>query len=103
MTLIQGSTYVLNIQLLNDDDTPIDLTAVEAVEFSFGSIVKNYPSDSVSSKTEGIFEVSLTQQDTFALQNNILCQFRVKYTDGQVKSTYPTTMNVIESVSRVEL
>lgn len=103
MTLIQGSTYVLNIQLLNDDDTPIDLTAVEAVEFNFGSIVKNYPSDSVSSKIEGIFEVSLTQQDTFALQDNILCQFRVKYTDGQVKSTYPTTMNVIESVSRVEL
>lgn len=103
MTLIQGSTYVLDIQLLNDDDTPIDLSAVESAEFNFGSVVKNYPSDSVSPKSEGIFEVSLTQQDTFSLQDNIMCQFRIKYADGQVKSTYPTTINIIESISKVEL
>lgn len=103
MNLIQGSTYILDVELTEDDGAAIDLDLLDTVEFAFGKVVKKYPSDSVSVDDSGIFKVSLSQADTFSLEGSTMCQFRVKYKDGQVKSTYPTPFNVTDSISKVEL
>ena len=103
MELIQGSTYYLEFQL-KDNGVIIDNNKVETVQFVLGTVDKRYPDRGVSYNAEKQkYIIDLTQQDTMVLEGKVLQQIRVKYKDGQVKSSKATSVNVYNSITEAIL
>lgn len=103
MELIQGCTYIFNITISDNDGNIVNINDIEKGEFIFGDIVKLYPSGDVVFE-ENKFKVKLSQEDTLSFKSSIYCQFRLKYKDGQVKSSVPKILkDIIESISKTIL
>ena len=96
MDLIQGSTYILDLDL-TENGQPLNIDEIEKVQVILGTIEKSYPENITYEGNK--FIISLSQEDTFALQGTIKQQVRVKYKDGQVKSTLPTSAYVYDSIT----
>ena len=81
------------------DGKPLDISKVDLVEFSFGNLIKMYPSVDVSFE-EGSFFVHLTQEETQAFDDSITVQIRVKFINGNVVLSNRRTMTVKEALSK---
>ena len=106
MELLQGNTYRMFVKLKINCE-PINIEDINIVQFVIGNLEKYYRKDEESEviyDEEGKqFIITLTQEETYSLKDDELCQFRVKFTNDEVKGTYPFRCNVRESLKEVIL
>ena len=65
----QGDAYALPVEIRANDEV-LRVAEVETVEFYIGGLRKVYPGDVVYSEESGVFELPLTQQETFDWEAN---------------------------------
>ena len=84
----QGESYVLPVILKDMDLQLLDIEAIASAEFTFGTVRKLYPGDVDYDGEKGVFQVPLSQEDTFQFRNGAVeCQARVKLQGGAVLDT----------------
>ena len=79
---------------------PLDITSVELVEFSFGDLLKYYPTDSSVRYDNGSFFVRLTQEETLDFDKVLTVQLRVKFNNGNIPLSARKTFQVEQSQSK---
>lgn len=81
--ITQGDSYALPLQILNRaTNAYIGANDVERAEFTVGNLTKYYPDDVPLSGTTFLFPLS--QEETFAFDNYVKVNVRVKFFDGNV-------------------
>lgn len=96
--LYQNSAYWYDIEI---EDLK-DISTIQKVEFSFGELKKEYPSDNVLFEN-GVFRVRFSQPETVALNGIVDIQARVKFGNGDVLPTNIERGNVVSTVSKTEI
>lgn len=76
---------------------------VAEVEFTVGSLTKNYPETVEYNSTKGCFIFPLTQQETLAMSNYVEAQARVKLQGGDVIGAKIGRIDVQKSLTRTVL
>lgn len=85
----KGNQFFLELEITNDDDTAIDIRAVDKVQFNIDDITKLYSADSSEvTYEEGKFRIWLTEQETFAFKTRVKLEARVLYTNGTILGTF---------------
>lgn len=85
------------------DGQLIDIEQVDLVEFSFGSLVKYYPTDENVRYDNGSFFVRLTQEETQNFENSVTVQVRVKFSNSDIPLSNKKVMPVNSSLSKAVL
>ena len=85
------------------DGQLIDIEQVDLVEFSFGSLVKYYPTDENVRYDNGSFFVRLTQEETQNFENSVTVQVRVKFSNSDIPISNKKVMPVNSSLSKAVL
>lgn len=85
------------------DGQLIDIEQVDLVEFSFGSLVKYYPTDENVRYDNGSFFVRLTQEETQNFENSVTVQVRVKFSNRDIPLSNKKVMPVNSSLSKAVL
>ena len=85
------------------DGQLIDIEQVDLVEFSFGSLVKYYPTDENVRYDNGSFFVRLTQVETQNFENSVTVQVRVKFSNSDIPLSNKKVMPVNSSLSKAVL
>ena len=100
MSLLQGNTYSLPIQIGNPDGSPIDIQDIQKAQFVIGKVEKFYDGTEEGTVTydaqTGSFLVPLTEEETFGMGNSVKWQVRILFANGKVDGTAPVAENVIE-------
>ncbi len=102
MTFTQGSTYVLTFKLSAADGSPITGESAEKIEFCIGNSRKVYPSEDVY-ESDGAFCIRLSQEETFAMEDRVAIQARVKFPGSPTAAVAgsPITFHAVrKSISR---
>lgn len=81
---------------------PIDIGVVELVEFTFGDLVKIYPSESVRYDS-GSFFIRLNQEETQGFGGSLPVQVRVKFSNGDIPLSKKKVYSVNEALSKAVL
>ena len=85
----KGNQFFLELEITNDDDTALDIRAVDKVQFNIDDITKTYSADSSEvTYEEGKFRIWLTEQETFEFKTRVKLEARVLYTSGTILGTY---------------
>ena len=101
--MMQGDSYGIPIELLDEDGTAITNEDVLNVEVVIGTIKKTYASGDILF-TDGQWVVTLSQEDTFGLPSTaVSAQVRLAFRDGSVKGASLGKVHVLESMSKVVL
>lgn len=100
MTIMQGDSCKIPFVIYTDDILVTD-QLVEKVEFTIGTIAKEYPGD--AEYADGEFKVPLTQEDTLSVQGKQPVQVRVKLSSGDVYGVKLDPIEFEDSMSRVVL
>jgi len=79
---------------------PLDMGQVDLVEFSFGNLVKYYPTDENVRYDNGSFFVRLTQEETQNFENSVTVQVRVKFSNSDIPLSNKKVMPVNSSLSK---
>lgn len=85
------------------DGQLIDIEQVDLVEFSFGRLVKYYPTDENVRYDNGSFFVRLTQEETQNFENSVTVQVRVKFSNSDIPLSNKKVMPVNSSLSKAVL
>lgn len=104
LKIMQGDQYAI-VFTGTQDGKPLDLSAVELIEFIVGGLRKVYP-DEVTTDEDGNFLFPLTQKETFAFKSAVQSiQVRVKFagTDEVVIGTSAESIRVRDAISKVVL
>lgn len=85
ITIKQGDAFDLPVRV-TVNGAAVTSADVEAVEFMVGDVRKTYPEDATYDIENGMFYVSLAQQDTFSFpaDDQIMLDVRVKFKGGKV-------------------
>lgn len=96
----QGDAYSLPVEIRMNDEA-LRVADVETVEFYIGGLRKVYPGDVGYSEENGVFELPLTQQETFDWEadSTVELDIRIKYVNGIVQGIVPRKVNVIDAIS----
>ena len=96
----QGDAYALPVEIRANDEV-LRVAEVATVEFYIGGLRKVYPGDVVYSEESGVFELPLTQQETFDWEANssVELDIRIKYVNGTVQGIVPKKVNVVDAIS----
>lgn len=97
----QGNQFYLEIQISDDNDTILDISSVEKVQFNVGDITKIYDGNNLDvtyDNEKQMFKVYLTEQDTFTIQNVVKVDCRVLFKNKLIEGSYVYTLNVYDSV-----
>lgn len=97
----QGNQFYLEIQISDENDTILDISSVEKVQFNFGDITKIYDGNNLDvtyDNEKQMFRVYLTEQDTFTIQNVVKVDCRVLFKNKLIEGSYVYTLNVYDSV-----
>ena len=73
---------------------------VDLVEFSFGHLIKYYPTDENVRYDNGSFFVRLTQEETQNFENSVTVQVRVKFSNSDIPLSNKKIMPVNSSLSK---
>lgn len=100
MALLQGSSYVLPIKITEKSGQVVTGDVVVSNSFTIGNITK----EAVYNSETQMWEVPLTEEETFGLDNkNVEWQARFKFVGGRVDGTVPKEEYVYQSVNKVKL
>ena len=100
--MIGQNTNLTHEITLRVDGKPINISDVELVEFSFGELIKIYPSEEVVYDNER-FYVRLTQEETKEFEDSLPVQVRVKFSNGDVPLSRKKVVPINESLSKAVL
>lgn len=86
MVFKKGNTYELKAQINN-----VDIEEITKIVFKFNNIKKTYIADEESEgviyQGENIFIISLSQQETLSLSDEVEYEVAVKFNDNSVKKS----------------
>lgn len=98
--MMQGDSYGLIIEILNEDKVAVTVDDVLDVEVSIGFLQKTYSAGDVRYE-EGQWIIQLSQEETFRiLPYRVRIQVRVKWLDGSVEGVDLGYKHIDESISR---
>ena len=103
MTIMQGDSYKLSIQLCKADKSNLTPTDVNYVEISIGRLTKNSKNGAVTYDSEnGLWLFPLTQEEAFNMYPGtpVKAQARVKWLSGDVEGIDLGMVSVYESISK---
>jgi hypothetical protein len=99
-TMMQGDSYVLEIEILNEDDVAVTDADVSDVEITIGHLSKTYKDGAVSYE-DGKWIFPLTQEETFKFPASAVpAQLRIVWPNGQVEGVNLGKHFVSESISK---
>lgn len=99
MSLHQGDQYniIFKIEVC---ENPMNMENIELIEFTIGSISKNYPLEVEYDKENKTFLFPVTQEETFAFNGWENYQARIKYINGDVYGSPINRININKTLSR---
>ena len=98
--MMQGDSYRLSIEIINEKGVPVTSDDVADVEITIGSLRKKFVDKEVSYK-DGKWLFPLTQEDTFKLPaSRVKAQVRVVWTSGDVEGASLGEIRIQESISK---
>ena len=100
--MIGQNTNLTHEITLRVDGQPINISDVELVEFSFGELVKIYPSEEITYDNDK-FYVRLTQEETQNFEDSLPVQVRVKFNNGDIPLSKKKVVPINESLSKAVL
>lgn len=105
--MYQGDQFNIELQLKSLDCsiheyTPISLDGVELIEFTIGSLSKNWPDEVTYDPETCIFYFPVTQQESFSMSVGIVeFQSRIVWEDGhRIRATPIGKIDVNETLSK---
>lgn len=87
----QGDQYSF-IFKIEQCEVPLDLEGVNLIEFTVGTLSKQWPTTVTYDEEQKVFLFPVTQQETFAMGDYEEYQVRIKYSSGNV---YASPINKI--------
>lgn len=98
--MMQGDSYNLGIQILNNAGSPVTPDDIRDVEITIGSIRKTYRNAQLKYQ-DGVWMFPLSQQDTFDyLPAAQKAQVRVMWANGVVEGQPIYGVRIDESLSK---
>lgn len=99
MNFYQGDQYNF-IFKIETCSAPLDMTDVEKIEFTIGSLSKSYPIEVEYNKENQTFLFPVTQEESFQFSEWENYQARIKYITGNVYGTPVNKININETLSK---
>lgn len=99
MSFYQGDQYSFILKM-EVGGNPLDMEGIELIEFTIGSLSKNWPLQVTYDKDKKLFYFPVTQEETFEFDQYEQYQARIKYIDGNVYGTPVNKININETLSR---
>ena len=102
----QGNQFYLEIQITNEEDKLIDISAVSKIQFTIGSLTKYYENESnevTYDEENQVFKIWLTEQETFAFKSLEKIEARVLFKNDVIQGTAIIDEYVFNSLSKEEL
>lgn len=96
--VMQGDAYGLLLY-----GSGFSVSAVAEIEFAIGNLIKSYPGEVTYDTEQECFVFPLTQQETFAMENRVEAQARVKLSSGEVIGTRIGSIDIQKSITRTVL
>lgn len=98
--MMQGDSYGLEIEILNDDGVTVTEEDVSDLEITIGHLTKTYRDEEVTFDGENwIFPLS--QEETFDFPPSaVKAQLRIVWSNGQVEGVPLGKLRVDESMSK---
>lgn len=98
----KGNQFFLELEITNEDDTALDIRAVEKVQFTIDDITRMYGADSTEvTYEEGKFRIWLTEEETFKFKNRVEIEARVLFTSGTILGTFVEHEYFYDSIGSV--
>ena len=95
MSFYQGDQYSFILKM-EVGGNPLDMEGIELIEFTIGSLSKNWPLQVTYDKDKKLFYFPVTQEETFKFDQYEHYQARIKYIDGNVYGTPVNKININE-------
>lgn len=103
----QGNQFYLELQITDEEDKLIDISAVMKVQFTIGSLVKYYDGiseeDVTYNELKQVFEIWLTEQETFSFKPLEKIEARVLFKNDIIQGTEIIEEYVFNSLTKEEL
>lgn len=104
--IMQGDQYLLPITIKYDGEY-IDVDEVDVIQFTVGSLVKNYTNDLESvvqyDSEKHQFGFPITQTESFAMNGPQDCQIRIKFINGDIQGKAIGQIEIQFSKTKVAL
>ena len=101
--MMQGDQYKLPIELKHADGTSVSFEEIKDLEVFVGNTRKTLGNGISYVLPEGVFEVSLTQEETFRMIGQTKVQARVVFRSGDVVGVNLGSINFEQATSKVVL
>lgn len=100
MGMMQGDSYELGIQILNNAGSPVTEADIEDVEITIGHLRKTYRNAQVKF-VDGLWRFPVKQSDSFGLfGRSPRAQVRVKWANGVIEGKPLYGVKIQESISK---
>lgn len=101
--MMQGDSYNLGINILNNAGSPVTPDDVRDVEITIGHLRKTYLNDEVT-YYDGVWMFPLSQKESFGYwPSSVKAQVRVVWANGVIEGKPLYGVRVNESISKEEL
>lgn len=101
--MMQGDSYNLGINILNNAGSPVTPDDVRDVEITIGHLRKTYLNAEVT-YSDGVWMFPLSQKETFGYwPSSVKAQVRVVWANGVIEGKPLYGVRVNESISKEEL
>ena len=99
MVIRQGDQYniVLKIEV---NGNPINMENIELIEFTIGTLSKNWPLEVKYNEVDKEFYFPVIQEETFKMNNIEKYQVRIKYNDSTVVGSPINKIDINASLSK---
>lgn len=95
--MMQGDSYNLGINILNNADSPVTPDDVQDVEITIGHLTKTYRREELSFY-KGVWMFPLTQEETFQYWPGVVkAEVRVVWANGVIENKPLYGVRVLES------
>lgn len=102
----QGNQFYLEIQLLDEDGSILDINTVSKVQFTIDTLIKIYDKtskDVTYDDSNKSFKIWLTENETFDFEKQIKIDARVLFTNNTINGTDIVTQYWNEALTQEEL
>lgn len=98
--MMQGDSYSIGINILNNAGSPVTPADVRDVEITIGSIIKKYSANQLQ-YTDGVWLFPVSQKETLNIMPGVVeAQVRVAWANGMVEGKPLYGIRNEESLSR---
>ena len=102
----KGNQFYLELQILDENNSLLEVAGVEKVQFNIGELTKEYSDDfkDVTYDEEiNAFKIWLTEDETFNFKNNTKMEARVLFKNNVILGTLNEDVYVYDSIKKVKL